>query len=83
MSQEKLLEMQGIQKRFHGVHALKGVNFDLNCGEVHALVGENGAGKTTTIKACTGLLNFEAGEIYINGISIKERYSRKRNERDS
>ena len=38
MSQEKLLEMRGIHKRFHGVHALKGVNFDLNCGEENILI---------------------------------------------
>ena len=38
-----LLEMKGISKRFRGVQALNGVNFDLREGEVHALVGENGA----------------------------------------
>ena len=40
MSQNILLEMNGIHKRFHGVHALKGVHFDLRLGEVHALMGE-------------------------------------------
>ena len=61
--QTKLLEMNGIDKRFHGVHALKGVHFDLQCGEVHALVGENGAGKSTLMKVLTGIHQADAGEI--------------------
>ena len=67
MSQEKLLEMCGIHKRFHGVHALKGVNFDLNCGEVHALVGENGAGKSTLMKVLTGIHQADEGSIVYLG----------------
>jgi ribose transport system ATP-binding protein len=55
--------MNGIDKRFHGVHALKGVHFDLQCGEVHALVGENGAGKSTLMKVLTGIHQADAGEI--------------------
>ena len=42
-----LLEMRGIEKSFGGVQALRGVDFDLKAGEVHALLGENGAGKST------------------------------------
>ena len=60
---EKVLEMKKIDKRFTGVHALKGVDFDLNVGEIHALVGENGAGKSTLMKTLTGIFPKDTGEI--------------------
>ncbi len=62
-----LLEMKGISKRFRGVQALNGVNFDLREGEVHALVGENGAGKSTLMKVLTGIHQPDAGEIFYLG----------------
>ncbi len=62
-----LLEMNNISKRFLGVHALKGVHFDLRCGEVHALVGENGAGKSTLMKVLTGIHQPDDGEIFYDG----------------
>ena len=61
--QNLLLEMNGIDKRFHGVHALKNVHFDLKCGEIHALVGENGAGKSTLMKVLTGIHQADSGSI--------------------
>ena len=67
MSQNLLLEMNGIHKRFHGVHALKGVHLDLKFGEVHALVGENGAGKSTLMKVLTGIHQADEGTISYNG----------------
>ena len=67
MKMSVLLEMKDISKRFHGVHALKGVNFDLRKGEVHALVGENGAGKSTLMKVLTGIHQPDGGEIFYNG----------------
>jgi len=61
------LEMQGMDKSFGGVHALIDVAFDLQGGEVHALVGQNGAGKSTLIKILAGALQPDAGTIRIDG----------------
>jgi len=64
---ETVLEMKKIDKRFMGVHALKGVDFELQAGEIHALVGENGAGKSTLMKALTGIYPKDSGEIHYLG----------------
>ena len=65
-----VVEMVEIEKRFTGVHALKGVNFDLNTGEVHALMGENGAGKSTLMKVLSGVYQCESGEVRVDGQHI-------------
>ena len=62
-----LVELTGIHKRFPGVYALKGVDFAVLPGEVHALVGENGAGKSTLIKIAAGVYDFEEGNYRIGG----------------
>jgi rhamnose transport system ATP-binding protein len=62
-----LLRVSGIAKSFAGVRALRGVSFDLQEGEVHALVGENGAGKSTLIKIMTGAHVPDQGTIEIGG----------------
>lgn len=63
----KLLEMKSIQKQFSGVQVLYDVDFDLNHGEVHALIGENGAGKSTLIKILAGTHRADGGEVFIEG----------------
>jgi D-xylose transport system ATP-binding protein len=64
-----LLEMREITKSFPGVRALDGVTFDLQAGEIHALVGENGAGKSTLMKVLGGVYPHPeyGGEILIRG----------------
>ncbi|GAA1669661.1 sugar ABC transporter ATP-binding protein [Fodinicola feengrottensis] len=62
-----LLEIAGVQKRYGGVHALRGVDFSVRAGEVHALVGENGAGKSTLIKIVSGAESPDTGQVSLDG----------------
>jgi ribose transport system ATP-binding protein len=62
-----VLQMRGIEKRFGGVHALKGVDFEIAAGEVVALAGENGAGKSTLMKILGGVYHPDSGEVRIDG----------------
>jgi len=62
-----LLAMRGVVKRFGGVQALRGVDFDLKRGEIHALLGENGAGKSTLMNILSGVIEPDAGELTIDG----------------
>ena len=67
-----LLEAAGIRKSFAGVHALRGVSFDLRPGEVHALVGENGAGKSTLVRIIAGATAPDSGTLRIAGRLIAD-----------
>jgi ribose transport system ATP-binding protein len=62
----QILQMKGIEKRFGGVHALRGVDFSIAAGEVVALVGENGAGKSTLMKILGGVHQPDAGTLLID-----------------
>ena len=68
MENNVVLTMRGIPMTFPGVKALDKVDFTLRKGEIHALMGENGAGKSTLIKCLTGINDFEAGEIRVDGV---------------
>ncbi|WP_235828044.1 sugar ABC transporter ATP-binding protein [Brevibacillus migulae] len=65
------LEMKGIHKAFSGVHALKGVDFTLQEGEIHALLGENGAGKSTLMNILGGVFQADAGDILLGGAKVQ------------
>jgi general nucleoside transport system ATP-binding protein len=62
-----LLELLGIRKRFGSVEALRGADFTLASGEVHALLGENGAGKSTLMHIAYGMVLPDAGSVRLNG----------------
>lgn len=68
-----MLQMRGIDKRFPGVVANEGVDFDVRAGEVHALLGENGAGKSTLMKVLFGLLHPDGGEVRLRGEPLRLR----------
>lgn len=66
----KFLQMKGITKRFPGVLANDHVNFEMEKGEIHGLLGENGAGKTTLMRILFGLYHADEGEIWFKGKRI-------------
>jgi ribose transport system ATP-binding protein len=66
-----LIQMEGIEKSFPGVHALSNCRFELFSGEVHGLVGENGAGKSTLMKVLSGIYQKDAGTIKVQGETVE------------
>lgn len=62
-----VLELHGVTKRYGPITVLRGIDFDLEAGEVHALIGENGAGKSTTVKLLAGVEEDYDGEMRVNG----------------
>jgi branched-chain amino acid transport system ATP-binding protein len=68
-----LLKVSGLKVAYGGIKAVKGIDLEVREGELVTLIGSNGAGKTTTMKAITGMLPAEAGDIEYMGKSIKGR----------
>ena len=68
---ETLLKVSGLKVAYGGIQAVKGVDFEVHEGELVSLIGSNGAGKTTTMKAITGLLPMNDGDIQYLGGSIR------------
>lgn len=68
-----MLRIENLTKSYGTKNAVDNLSLQINPGEIYAFIGHNGAGKTTTIKSCCGILDFENGTIYVNGMSIKER----------
>lgn len=67
-----MLKIEHLTKAYGEKKAVDDLSLHIRQGEIYGFIGHNGAGKTTTIKACCGILQFDSGEIYVDGISIKE-----------
>ena len=67
-----MLKIENLSKAFGEKKAVDGLSIHIRPGEIYGFIGHNGAGKTTTIKACCGILRFDAGEIQVDGLSIRE-----------
>ena len=67
-----MLEIKNLTKTYGDKKAVDDITINIEPGEIYGFIGHNGAGKTTTLKACTGILGFDSGEITINGTSIKD-----------
>ena len=68
-----MLKIVNFTKKYGDKVAVDNLSLEIKNGEICGFIGHNGAGKTTTLKAAIGLLSFDSGEIFIDGISIKER----------
>ena len=67
-----MLKIERLTKKYGDKKAVDDLSLHIAAGELFGFIGHNGAGKTTTLKACCGILGFEEGEIYVDGVSVKE-----------
>ena len=67
-----MLVINHLTKSYGNVKAVDDLNLHIQAGEIYGFIGHNGAGKTTTLKSVVGILDFEEGEILVDGISVKE-----------
>lgn len=66
-----MLRIEHLSKTYGEKKAVDDLSLHIRPGEIYGFIGHNGAGKTTTIKSCAGILQFDAGEIYVDGLSVK------------
>ncbi len=67
-----MLKINNLTKKYGEKKAVDNLTLHINAGEVYGFIGHNGAGKTTTLKAVVGILQFDEGDIFVNGISVKD-----------
>ena len=67
-----MLKIENLTKQYGEKKAVDNVSLHIQPGELYGFIGHNGAGKTTTLKACCGILGFEDGEIYVDGVSVRK-----------
>ncbi len=68
-----MLRIENLTKTYGDKKAVDNLSLHIQKGEIYGFIGHNGAGKTTTLKSCCGILQFDQGEIYIDGSSIREK----------
>ena len=68
-----MVEIKNLSKSYGDKKVVDNLSLTINDGEIYGFIGHNGAGKTTTIKCVIGILSFEEGDIYIDGLSIKDK----------
>lgn len=68
-----MLNIQHLTKTYGEKKAVDDLSLHIAPGEIYGFIGHNGAGKTTTIKACCGILQFDQGEIFIDGLSVRQK----------
>jgi ribose transport system ATP-binding protein len=71
MQSEPILKITNLSKSFGPIHALRGVDFELRRGEIHAIAGENGAGKSTLMNVIDGILRPDSGEVILDGRPVR------------
>ena len=67
-----MLQIEHLTKRYGEKKAVEDLSLHVRPGEIYGFIGHNGAGKTTTIKSAAGILQFDCGEIFVNGVSVRK-----------
>ncbi len=67
-----MLKIENLTKTYGNKKAVDDLSLHIEPGEIYGFIGHNGAGKTTTLKSCCGILQYDSGEIFVDGVSMKE-----------